>query len=162
MSTPGACPIFSQCWGPNRSTPGKYKPGAILRLIQAEKVTFSHCVPTIIHILLNDPAIDDVDLTGWKVVIGGSAMPKGLCEAALARGINLFSAYGMSETCPLLTIANAKPHMLESAGGPSAGDPLHHGLVGPQRGFGNHRPGRQTIATGPASIPAKSWCAAPG
>ena len=105
-------PYLFTMLGTKQVYPGKYEPGAILRLIQAEKVTFSHCVPTIIHMLLNDPAIDDVDLTGWKVVIGGSAMPKGLCEAALARGINLFSAYGMSETCPLLTIANAKPHML--------------------------------------------------
>ena len=54
-----------------------------------------------------------MELAGWKVVIGGSAMPKGLCKEALVRGINLFSAYGMSETCPLLTIANAKPYMLE-------------------------------------------------
>jgi fatty-acyl-CoA synthase len=105
-------PYLFTMLGTKQVYPGKYEPGAILRLIQAEKVTFSHCVPTIIHMLLNDPAIDDVDLTGWKVVIGGSAMPKGLCEEALGRGINLFSAYGMSETCPLLTIANAKPHML--------------------------------------------------
>ena len=106
-------PYLFTMLGTKQVYPGKYEPGAILRLIQAEKVTFSHCVPTIIHMLLNDPAVDEVDLTGWKVVIGGSALPKGLCEAALDRGINLFSAYGMSETCPLLTIANAKPHMLE-------------------------------------------------
>jgi len=36
-----------------------------------------------------------------------------LCREAMGHGINLFSAYGMSETCPLLTIANAKPYMLE-------------------------------------------------
>jgi fatty-acyl-CoA synthase len=106
-------PYLFTMLGTKQVYPGKYEPGAILRLIQAEKVTFSHCVPTIMHMLLNDQAIDDVDLTGWKVVIGGSAMPKGLCEEALGRGINLFSAYGMSETCPLLTIANAKPRKLD-------------------------------------------------
>ena len=105
-------PYLFTMLGTKQVYPGKYEPAAILRLIEAEKVTFSHCVPTIIHMLLNDPTIDEVDLEGWKVVIGGSAMPKGLCEEALGRGINLFSAYGMSETCPLLTIANAKPHML--------------------------------------------------
>lgn len=107
-------PYLFTMLGTKQVYPGKYEPGAILRLIAAEGVTFSHCVPTIMHMLLNDPAIDAVDLTGWKVVIGGSAMPKGLCDEALERGINLFSAYGMSETCPLLTIANAKPHMLAS------------------------------------------------
>ncbi|MDM8556691.1 fatty acid--CoA ligase [Desulfococcaceae bacterium HSG7] len=106
-------PYLFTMLGAKQVYPGKYEPGAILRLIEAEKVTFSHCVPTIMHMLLNDPTIDEVELAGWKVVIGGSAMPKGLCKEALARGINLFSAYGMSETCPLLTIANAKPYMLE-------------------------------------------------
>lgn len=105
-------PYLFTMLGTKQVYPGKYVPAEILRLIASERVTFSHCVPTIIHTLLNDPAIEEVDLTGWKVVIGGSALPKGLCEAALKRGINLFSAYGMSETCPLLTIANAKPHML--------------------------------------------------
>ena len=30
-------------------------------------------------------------------------------EAALARGINVFSAYGLSETCPLLTTVHLDP-----------------------------------------------------
>ena len=47
----------------------------------------------------------------WKVIIGGSALPQGLCKTALENGINIYSAYGMSETCPLLTMANLKPHM---------------------------------------------------
>lgn len=106
-------PYLFTMLGSKQVYPGRYLPATILGLIEREKVTFSHCVPTILHMLLNDPVIDTVDLNGWKVVIGGSAMPKGLCKAALNRGINLFSAYGMSETCPLLTIANAKPHMLE-------------------------------------------------
>jgi fatty-acyl-CoA synthase len=48
-------------------------------------------------------------LDRWKVVIGGSALPRGLAEAALARGINVFSAYGLSETCPLLTTVHLDP-----------------------------------------------------
>lgn len=85
----------------------------LLKLLVTEKVTFSHCVPTILHMLVSSPAIKSVDLSGWKVVIGGAAMPKGLCRAALANNINVFSAYGMSETCPVLTVANLKPHMLD-------------------------------------------------
>jgi fatty-acyl-CoA synthase len=63
--------------------------------------------------LLNSPLINTIDLAGWKLIIGGSALPRGLCKTAQERGIYLFSAYGMSETCPLLTIANLKPHMLD-------------------------------------------------
>jgi fatty-acyl-CoA synthase len=39
------------------------------------------------------------------VIIGGSALPHALCKAALARGIDIYSGYGMSETCPILTIS---------------------------------------------------------
>ena len=35
-----------------------------------------------------------------------------MCKAALDRGINIFTGYGMSETCPVLTLATLKPHML--------------------------------------------------
>ncbi|MCF8036858.1 MAG: AMP-binding protein, partial [Desulfobacteraceae bacterium] len=71
------------------------------------------CVPTIMHMLVSSPAIKQFNLEGWKVIIGGSALPRGLCKEALDLGINIWAAYGMSETCPLLTAANLKPHMLE-------------------------------------------------
>jgi len=80
--------------------------------ISSQKVTFSHCVPTIIHMLVSSPVIKNLDLSRWKVVIGGSVLSQGLCKAGLENGINLYTAYGMSETCPLLTVANLKPHML--------------------------------------------------
>src|SRR5690606_22224518 len=40
---------------------------------------------------------------GMKVIIGGSALNRGLYEAAGKRGIRLSAAYGMSETCPLIS-----------------------------------------------------------
>ncbi|MCG8616927.1 MAG: AMP-binding protein [Desulfobacterales bacterium] len=85
----------------------------LLKLIVSEKVTYSHCVPTIINMLVTSPAIKNLDLSGWKVIIGGSALSRGLCKEALKHNINLYTAYGMSETCPLLTVANLKPHMME-------------------------------------------------
>ena len=86
-------------------------------MIQRERVTFSHCVPTILHMLLTSPASRRVDLSGWKVIIGGSALPKGLAKLALDRGIDVFTGYGMSETCPILTIAQLKPDMTEMSEG---------------------------------------------
>jgi len=99
--------------GAKQVYPGRYEPEMLLKLITNEKVSFSHCVPTIMHMLLSSPAIEDCDLEGWKVIIGGSALSSGMCKTALDRGINIYTAYGMSETCPILTIANLKPHMLE-------------------------------------------------
>jgi len=93
--------------------PGRYDPEMLLKLLVGERVTFSHCVPTILHMLVNSQVSNDLDLTRWKVVIGGAALPRSLCRIALGHGINVISAYGLSETCPLLTGALLKPHMLE-------------------------------------------------
>lgn len=99
--------------GAKQVYPGRYEPHMLLKLFESEDVTFSHCIPTILHVLLNSPGSDNVDLSGWKIVIGGSAMSRELCREAMARGINPISGYGLSETCPVLTIANLKPHMLD-------------------------------------------------
>jgi fatty-acyl-CoA synthase len=106
-------PYLCTMLGTKQVYPGKYEPAMLLKLIISEKVTFSHCVPTIIHMLVSSPAVKNFDLSKWKVIIGGSALPKGLCKAALDLGINLTSAYGMSETGPLLTASNLKPHMFD-------------------------------------------------
>ncbi|TME26317.1 MAG: fatty acid--CoA ligase [Chloroflexi bacterium] len=106
-------PYMATVMGIKQVYPGRYTPDGLLGLIQREKVTFSHCVPTLLHMLLNSPASQNVDLAGWKVIIGGSALPKGLARAALERGIDVFGGYGMSETGPILTIAQLTPAMLE-------------------------------------------------
>jgi fatty-acyl-CoA synthase len=91
--------------------PGRYLPETLLALIKRENVTFSHCVPTILHMLLSHPAAGVVDLSGWKVISGGSALPKGLAKQAMERGIDVFTGYGMSETCPIMSLAQLKPSM---------------------------------------------------
>ena len=106
-------PFLFTMLGSKQIYPGRYEPEMILKLVVKEKVTYSHCVPTIIHMLLNTPNVEQMDLSQWKVVIGGSALPRGLCAAALKHNISLTSAYGMSETCPLLTVSHIKPHMEE-------------------------------------------------
>jgi len=106
-------PYVFTMMGNKQVYPGRYDPEMLLKLLVGEGVTYSHCVPTILHMLLSSPVVNDIDLSGWKVVIGGSALPQGLCRSALGQGINVISAYGLSETCPLLTGALLKPHMLE-------------------------------------------------
>jgi fatty-acyl-CoA synthase len=101
--------------GAKQVYPGKYEPAMLLKLKAEEKVTFSHCVPTILHMLITSPEIENVDVKNWKIIIGGSALSKGQCVQAMELGINLYTGYGMSETCPILTIANLKPHILEQS-----------------------------------------------
>ena len=106
-------PFMATVMGVKQVYPGRYEPEMLLDLIEKEKVTFSHCVPTILHMLLNSAADREVDLSGWTVIIGGSPLPKGMGKTALERGIDVFTGYGMSETCPLLTLAQLTPEMLE-------------------------------------------------
>jgi fatty-acyl-CoA synthase len=105
-------PYVATLLGVKQVYPGMYEPGMILKLIQAEKVTFSHCVPTILQMLLSSPAAKDADLSRWKVIIGGSQLPRGLARMARDRGIEVNVGYGMSETCPIISLANPKEHML--------------------------------------------------
>ncbi|MEM7206978.1 MAG: fatty acid--CoA ligase [Pseudomonadota bacterium] len=99
-------PYAATMLGVKQVYPGRYEPATLLRLIENERVTFSHCVPTILTMLLSAPEAESTDLNGWKVIIGGSALPEGLATTALEKGINVFAAYGMSETCPFVTIAD--------------------------------------------------------
>ncbi len=73
-------PYIATLLGVKQVYPGMYEPGMILKLIQTEKVTFSHCVPTILQMILTSPAAKDADLSNWKVVIGGSQLPRGLAK----------------------------------------------------------------------------------
>jgi len=99
-------PYAATLLGMKQVYPGRYDPGRLLELIETERVSFSHCVPTILHMLLTAPGAEEIDLSGWKVIVGGAALPQGLAQMATQRGINLFTGYGMSETGPVMTIAD--------------------------------------------------------
>ena len=97
-------PYLATMLGVKQVYPGRYEPEMLLRLLLSEKVTFSHCVPTILHMLVSSPVAKAVDLSRWKVVIGGAALPAGLAKAASELNIDVITGYGMSETCPILSV----------------------------------------------------------
>ncbi len=99
-------PYIATFTGVKQVYPGKYSPGMLLQLIRDEGVTFSHCVPTILHLLMNDPAYEEIDLSHWTVVIGGSPLPRVLCRAFLDKGADIYAGYGLSETCPVLSMSH--------------------------------------------------------
>ncbi len=106
-------PYVATAMGVKQVYPGRYQADTLLALIKREHVTFSHCVPTILHMILSSPEVDNVDLSSWKVIVGGSAVPSGLAKLAIEKGIDLFTGYGMSETCPVLSLAQMKPSATE-------------------------------------------------
>jgi fatty-acyl-CoA synthase len=90
---------------------GRYVADSIVELFQREKVTFSHCVPTILRMLLDSARTKGINLSGWKMLIGGAALPEALAQEALALGLDVYAGYGMSETCPILTLSGLMPKM---------------------------------------------------
>jgi fatty-acyl-CoA synthase len=64
--------------------------------------------------ILNSPAATREVLAGWKMVIGGSALPRALAQSALERGIDVWAGYGMSETCPIISTSQVKPALANS------------------------------------------------
>jgi fatty-acyl-CoA synthase len=102
-------PYIATVLGVKQVYPGRYVPDRLARLVRDEGVTFSHCVGTILHMLLSCEEGRSTDLSKWKIIIGGGALPQGLAQAALDRGIDVFVGYGMSETCPVLSLAQLPP-----------------------------------------------------
>jgi fatty-acyl-CoA synthase len=106
-------PYVATVLGVKQVYPGRYEPERICWLVEREKVTFSHCVPTVLRMVMDHPAARRHDLSTWQVNIGGAALPRGLAREALDLGLRIFAGYGMSETCPVLTAAVMKPHMVD-------------------------------------------------
>ena len=104
-------PYIATMMGIKQVYPGKYEPEVLIKLILEERVTYSHCVPTILQMLVASPICKKFDLSYWKVIIGGARLPKGLAKAALDLGIQVMAGYGMSETCPVISVSNLKPSM---------------------------------------------------
>ncbi len=102
------CPYTATLSGAKLVFPGRYTPEIFVKIIDKEKVTFTHCVPTLLQMLLTAPGVDSIDLSHLKMVVGGSALPPALARAAMARGIDVFSGYGQSESGPMLTGAHIK------------------------------------------------------
>ena len=106
-------PYIATYLGVKQVYPGKYEPAMILKLLISQRVSYSHCVPTILHLILNSPAAAEFDLSHWTVIIGGAALPKATALQALKRGIDVSSGYGMSETAPVLSVTQLSSRELE-------------------------------------------------
>ncbi|GAB3991767.1 fatty acid--CoA ligase [Spirosoma daeguense] len=99
-------PFLATMMSAKQVYPGRYEPELLLKLLIKEGVTLSHCVPTILNMLVSNPAAQKFQepLSRWKVLIGGSALTKGLAKAAIDLGITVLAGYGMSETAPVMAV----------------------------------------------------------
>jgi len=104
-------PYIATLLGLKQVYSGRYVPDSIVEIFKREKVTLSHCVPTILRMLLDSAKTKGIDLSGWKMIIGGAVLPQALAREALELGLDVYAGYGMSEACPTLTLSSLMPKM---------------------------------------------------
>ncbi|MEH6579069.1 MAG: fatty acid--CoA ligase [Amphritea sp.] len=102
-------PYIATMLGVKQVYPGRYEPNKLVKLFREEGVTFSHGVPTVLQMILNCEEAEKTDLSGWKLLTGGSAPTLALAQQMADRGILFHTGYGMSETCPLLSTTFLHP-----------------------------------------------------
>ncbi|WP_435360881.1 class I adenylate-forming enzyme family protein [Haloarchaeobius sp. DFWS5] len=79
---------------------------AVLAAIEANEVTYTFLIPTMVVELLDYEGIDEYDLTSLQYVgVGGSPMPKRrIDDVERLLDCTLLEGYGMTETTPLATM----------------------------------------------------------
>ncbi|WP_298169059.1 long-chain-fatty-acid--CoA ligase [Novosphingobium sp.] len=101
-------PYIATMLGLKQVYPGRYDPDLLCALRREHHVTYSHCVPTVLQMVLQAAEANGTDLEGWKITIGGSALSRTLCADARRHGIKIHAGYGMSETAPTVCITHLR------------------------------------------------------
>ncbi|GAA0595592.1 long-chain fatty acid--CoA ligase [Kribbella sandramycini] len=99
-----------------------FKTVPVFEAIAAHGVTDVLVVPTMIQLMVDDPAIGDHDLTSLHAVLyGASPIPAAVLERAMKvlPDVTFTQAYGLTETAPIVTVLTPADHrrgLLRSAG----------------------------------------------
>jgi len=102
----------------------RFDPGAVLRIIERDRVTIFEGVPTMYSALLHHPGCSEADVSCLRTCVsGGAALPVELLRGfEAAFGCMILEGYGLSETSPVASFnhpdAERKPG---SIGTPIAG-----------------------------------------
>ena len=80
-----------------------FDPARTIEAIEAEQITMSLMVPTMIKLLLQSPSVAGADLSSlWAVLYGASPMPSAVQQRAMDTLGPIFAqGYGMTEASPL-------------------------------------------------------------
>lgn len=84
----------------------EFKAGKALQIIEQEKITIHHGVPTMFILELNHPTFDDVDLSSLKTgIIAAAPCPEEIVKKIrMKMGCNIVVSYGLTETSATLTV----------------------------------------------------------
>ena len=93
---------------------GGFNSAEVLQYISDERITRCQLVPTMIHSLLQEPAIGHYDLSSLRLILyAGSSMPVELLKRALAVfPCGFAQMYGQTESGPFTTVLKPEDHIL--------------------------------------------------
>ncbi len=103
-------PHYMVAVGGTMSVISRFDPNLVCQAVARDRVTAMGMVPTMLGALLGYPDLHKYDLSSLQwVLIGGAPPPSSMIAAAREQlNIDCFVGYGLSETCPLVTIALIK------------------------------------------------------
>lgn len=90
-------PYQATMLGVKQVYPGRYETDMICKLQREHEVTFSHGVPTVLQMVLDEVEASNSRVDGWKMAVGGSPIPRPLYDRAIRAGMKISAGYGMSE-----------------------------------------------------------------
>lgn len=85
-----------------------FEPGLVLELLEVERADVMFAVPTMLIAMLEHPDFERRDLSSWRCVCsGGAPVPFELAQRIeAATNATFVVAYGMTECCPIVTLAH--------------------------------------------------------
>ena len=90
-----------------------FEPVSVMQAIEAEGITESLWVPTMINLFANHPDIGNYDLSSMRyLTYGASPMPAAVVKKAIEvlPGVRFTHAYGQTECAPLVTFNGPEAH----------------------------------------------------
>jgi acyl-CoA synthetase (AMP-forming)/AMP-acid ligase II len=117
-----------------------FDPGPVMDIIERHHVSTTVMVPIMVQMLLDHPDFRPERLSSLKILVyGASPMPTVLLERLLALfpSLEIYGAYGLTESCGLLTVLGSAEHRVGGELLKSAGRPLPGTLISVQDADGN-------------------------
>lgn len=88
----------------------EFDPGDVIGIMQRESVTLTNMIPTMLNLMVNDPAIHQAAFPALRLMLSGGApiAPEVVRKIMEAFGCDYVQTYGMTETSPYLTMSLLK------------------------------------------------------
>ncbi|MBW2263257.1 MAG: long-chain-fatty-acid--CoA ligase [Deltaproteobacteria bacterium] len=108
--------VFAVTWAGGRHVMvPRFEAGDALRAVQEHRITLSNLIPTMLNLMVKHPAVEEFDLSSLRVVLSGGApiAPELVRRVMEVFGCDYIQTYGMTETCPYLTLSILEDHLLD-------------------------------------------------